>query len=308
MRGVADDAFDAARREVYGAALKDFTPTRARLAAVAKKTGAPDVAREIEALRKPTRGAWTVNQLTRRTAGALAELFELGNALRAAQTSLDGPQLRALSAQRRQVVDALVDQGLRDTDQAGASEALRAEVRSTLEAALADPDVRADVQAGVLVRAAQFSGFGELGGPALSLVPDQRSHQRSSSRRRPTPTPEQPGEPASRAKRTRAQQAAEAAEERAAEEEQKRTAAQKETERRERQRTEARRSKARAAATAADSALSDAVEAEKEGSRQVRFAQDQLSDARRRLDDARLDVRRARSEQAKAVRTLRELN
>lgn len=308
MPGVADDAFDTARRELYAAVLADFTPTRDRLAAEAKNAGARELAKEIVALRKPTRAAWTVNQLAHRAAGALDELFQLADALRAAQTSLDGAQLRALSVQRRQVVDALVEQALRETDQAGAPEALRAEVRSTLEAALADSDVRAEVSAGLLVRAAQFSGFGELGGPALSLVPDAKIDQTVSPQRRPTQVPHDSGKPAARGKRTRVQEAAEAAEQKLAEGERKQAAAQQETERRKQQRAEAARTQARAAAAVADSALSTAVEAEKEGSRQVRFAQEQLADARRRLDDARLDVRRARSEQAKAVRVLRDLH
>lgn len=323
MPGVADDAFDTARRELYAAVLADFTPTRARLAAEAKNAGARDLATDIAALRKPTRAAWTVNQLAHRAAGALAELAELADALRAAQTALDGPQLRALSLQRRQVIDALVDQALRETDQAGAPEALRAEVRSTLEAALADSDVRAEVRAGLLVRAAQFSGFGELGGPVLSLVPDTKVDQTVSSRRGRAPTPQHSGKPATSAKRPGAQEAAEqesgeeakqasaeqqeSAKQASAEVERKRAAAERETERRERQRA-AGRTEAQAAAAAANSALSAAVEAEAEGSRQVRFAQEQLADARRRLDDARLDVRRARSEQAKATRVLRELH
>lgn len=313
---MADDAFDdaydavvdAARAELYAADYDDFTPTRVGLAAAAKKAGAADVAKRITALRKPTRAAWTLNHLARSAGAELAELFELGDALRGAQTSLDGPALRALSAQRRQVVDALVDQALRATGQAGAAEGLRAEVRSTLEAALVDTEVRADMRAGVLVRAAQFVGFGDVAGPALSLVPEQSPRTAS-----PKPTPrtpvsvgERPGSDAP-AKPTRMQAAAQAREERAAEAERRRVEAQQEKQRRERLQAEARRTSAREAVAAADTALSQAVDIEKQSSRGVRLAQDQLADARRRLDDARLDVRHARSEQAKAVKTLREL-
>lgn len=325
---VADDAidaafdtvFDAARLELYAADYDDFTPTRVGLASAAKKAGAADVAKRITALRKPTRAAWTLNRLARSAGADLAELFELGDALRGAQTSLDGPALRALSVQRRQVVDALVDQALRTTGQAGAAEGLRAELRSTLEAAMVDLDVRAELRAGVLVRAAQFIGFG---GSALSLVPDQSPRTASPNptprTQKPTtpplrtPTPaipaqadDHPGSDAPR-KPTRAQAAAQARADRAEEAASRRLEAQRERERRERQQADLRRTAAREAVAAADTVLSQAVEIEKQSSRRVRLVQEQLADARRRLDDARLDVRRARSEQAKAVKALREL-
>ncbi len=315
-----DAVFDAARAELYAADYDDFTPTRVGLAAAAKKAGAADVAKRITALRKPTRAAWTLNRLARSAGADLVELFELGDALRGAQTSLDGPALRALSAQRRQVVDALVDQALHTTGQAGAAQGLRAELRSTLEAALVDLDVRADVRAGVLVRAAQFVGFG---GSALSLVPDQSPRapspnpiprtQKPTSPELQTPTPaipaqadDRPGSDAPR-KPTRPQAAAQARADRAEEAARRRVEAQQESERRERAEVESRRAEAREAVEAADTALSRAVEIEKQSSREVRLVQEQLADARRRLDDARLDVRHARSEQAKAVKALREL-
>jgi hypothetical protein len=337
---VADDGFDSARDELYSVDLDDFTPTRTRLAAAAKEAGSPDTAKRVAGLRKPTRGAWTVNQLARLARAELDELFDLGDALRRAQSALDGPQLRALSAQRRQVVDALVDRALERTGQRNGSEALRAEVRSTLEAALADADVRAEVSAGVLVRAAQWSGFGELSGPSLSIVapasePDvpvgKSARGRSADKNgggkpsvrkprgkdvdddneatepdRDRPDQQRPEQDQPEQKQPEQTPPKNAAAAKEAEARRRREAAQAETERRERDRAESRRTKARAAVAGADAAVAAAVEVEKGQSRQVRLAQEQLADARRRLDDARLDVRHARSEQVKALKRLRD--
>ena len=273
---MAGDVFERAREELYAAALDDFADVRGRLVADARAAAGPAVAKKIQALRKPTRSAWTVNRFARTGAAALAELFELGDALREAQSALDGPQLRELSAQRRQVVDALVAQALSDTgaDHCAGRPARRG-ARHPRSAALADPSIRADVSGGVLVRPAHWSGFGDTDGPALSVVAG---------------SPDVPAAPAmTAAERRRA-----------------------DAERREQERTAAAQALARdnaeRAVAAAGEELGAAVEAEKQAERTVRLAQDQLADARRRLDEVRLDVRHARSQQTAAVKALRELS
>lgn len=152
--GVAD--------ELYGLDPDEFMAARTAAVATAKTAGDKAGATAIGKLRRPTRSAWAVNLLSRYAAAELTELLELGDALAAAQESLSGPELRRLSTQRNQVVDAVARKAVKlaaERDQALA-EATRTEIATTLQAALADPDVRALVTAGRVDKAQTYSGFG----------------------------------------------------------------------------------------------------------------------------------------------------
>ena len=74
--------------------------------------------------------------------------------------TLDAAAIRQLTVARRQLVDALVRQAIQDTDGAAPSAALREEIADTFNAALADPDVAGRIEAGALVKAAHWAGFG----------------------------------------------------------------------------------------------------------------------------------------------------
>ncbi len=166
------DLLGDAVEELYSVSPEEFLDRRTQLVAAAKDAGDRAAAQQIGALRKPTRSAWIVNQLARQEPDVVAQLLSLGDALRTAQQSLDGGQLRELSSQRRKVVGALARQAL--TLAGGStSQAVRDEVRSTLEAALADPEVGDQLAAGTLVRSMEWSGFG-TGAPTLSVVTSSR--------------------------------------------------------------------------------------------------------------------------------------
>lgn len=152
-----DDAAD----ELYGVAPDAFVPRRDELAAAARQAGDRDRARAIAALRRPTQSAWLVNLLVRRERAPLEQLLDLGEALRDAQQHLSGDALRELSAQRTGVVSALVRRAGQLAREAGArtSSAALGEVQATLEAALAQPEVAAQVRAGRLVRPVEYAGF-----------------------------------------------------------------------------------------------------------------------------------------------------
>lgn len=157
----------AAAAELYGADPQEFTDRRKALAAAARDAGEADAARQIAALRKPTRAAWVVNSLARADPGAGDRLASLAASLRAAEQAKDGRRLRELSAERGSLIDALTGLALTAAGVADAPAALRDEVSATLTAALADPDVAAALAAGTLTRAAQWAGFGfALPGPA----------------------------------------------------------------------------------------------------------------------------------------------
>jgi hypothetical protein len=161
---------DSAAAELYAAPPEEFTERRKALAAQARAAGDREAARQIIALRKPTRAAWVVNRLVRAAPEAPATLADLAGRLRDAEQARDGHLLRELSARRRTLIDDLTRQAFTAAGLPDSPPALRDEVTSTLAAALADPDVAASLAAGTVSRAATWSGFG-----LASQLPDEPS-------------------------------------------------------------------------------------------------------------------------------------
>lgn len=150
MRVSVEDVADV----LYALPPEDFTAART---AAAKNDKA--AAKEITALRKPTVGAWLVNTLARQDPTLLDQLLALGPALAQAQSAGKGEQLRLLGAQRRELVGAVSDRAFDLADREPTA-ALRAEVESTLEAALADLATAEAVRTGRLTRPLSYAGFG----------------------------------------------------------------------------------------------------------------------------------------------------
>ncbi|MGB2720348.1 MAG: hypothetical protein WBC54_11425 [Rhodococcus sp. (in: high G+C Gram-positive bacteria)] len=157
--------------DLYSLPPADFVSHRAAYVARFKKAGNKADATRIGALRKPTVVAWLVNTLARQDESALAELFDLGEQLERAQQRGDGPRLRELSTARSTSIRALTDRAVslgRDLGATVGDNAAR-EIANTLNAAMADAEIRDRVRTGRTVVAETYSGFG----PALlSLVPD----------------------------------------------------------------------------------------------------------------------------------------
>jgi hypothetical protein len=149
------DLLAEAEAELYGADPDGFTARRAELAAGARDAGEPAAARQIAALRKPTRSAWVVNRLVRSDPGVRSRLDALAADLR---TAADGTRIRELTAARSGLVDELTRTALGVAELSAPPAALREEVTATLDAAIADPEVAAGL--GTLVRAAHYAGFG----------------------------------------------------------------------------------------------------------------------------------------------------
>ncbi|RMB70607.1 hypothetical protein AYK61_25460 [Rhodococcus sp. SBT000017] len=157
--------------DLYSLPPADFVSHRAGYVARFKKAGDKAGATRIGALRKPTVVAWLVNTLARRDESALAELFDLGEQLERAQQRGDGPRLRELSTARSTSIRALTDRAVSLGRGLGATVGDNAarEIANTLNAAMADAEIRDRVRTGRTVVAETYSGFG----PALlSLVPD----------------------------------------------------------------------------------------------------------------------------------------
>lgn len=160
----------------YWVPPQQFTAERARLAAAASARGDDAAAQRISAARKPTAAAWIVNRLALRHKDAQQRLAYLGERLRAAHAALDGARIRELSAEQHRLIDELTDTALRAAD-------VREDLTGTLQAAVADPQVRARL--GRLTRPERWSGFGDLGD--LADVGDAPSPSRRTESRRASP-------------------------------------------------------------------------------------------------------------------------
>lgn len=154
---MADDELDS----LYWAPLDAFTAQRKRLAAGAKERGDVDTAQRISAARKPTTPAWIVNRLVLTHRDARQRLVDLGERLRAAHATMDGDQIRTLSVEQHGLINELVRDALDAAEVGQPSAAVRDDVTSTLQAAVADPEV-AD-RLGRLTKAEHWSGFGGFG-------------------------------------------------------------------------------------------------------------------------------------------------
>jgi len=150
------DLLADAKAELYRCDPDEFMARRQELVAQAREAGEAAAAKQIGALRKPTRSAWVVNRLVRADPEVTGRLAALAAELRDAGQSMDGGRIRELTAARARLVDELTRQALDDLPAAPA--AVREEVTATFDAALADPEVAANL--GTLVRAAHWAGFG----------------------------------------------------------------------------------------------------------------------------------------------------
>ncbi|WP_280238261.1 hypothetical protein [Nocardia abscessus] len=176
--------------DLYGLAPADFVAARADRAAEAKVAGDKQLATAIGKLRKPTLTAWAANLLARAAPGEVADLLRLGAALAAAQRKLSAEQLRSLTAQRQQLVNALAKKAGALAAEHGhpVGEGVVREISQTLTAALADPEVAERLRTGTLATAASYEGFGPSGPNLLAVPEPAASPQRAASRRQPDNT------------------------------------------------------------------------------------------------------------------------
>jgi len=299
-----DDLLRAAADELYAADLDSFTERRKVLAAGARAAGEPAAAKEIAALRKPTRSAWAVNRLVRADPSVPGRLSALAGDLRAAEEALDGPRIRELSQARRELTDALVRQALGMTGESAPSAALQEEVTTIFGAALADPQVAAQLAAGTLVRAEQRAGFGP-GFPALTLAPSPAPRPAGQAAPARAPAAKRAASPEARAAaaEAKAQARAEAV---AAAAEAKQRAAEAAAAEAERER---RRALAEAEQAVADAsrAVHAATAAVQDRQAAVRRIEEQLTEAREAFAEARVDARQAESAERRAQQALDRL-
>ncbi len=270
----------SASQELYAGSPDDFVERRKQLVAQARAAKDRPLATAIGQLRRPTRSAWLVNLYAREAAEELEALLDLGAALQTAQQELSGPDLRRLSADRGKALAAATRRAVeigRGHDYE-APEAARTEVTQTLQAALADPEIAAQVRAGTLSQAQSYGGFGFALAPASAPAPADES-----------PTPASGGAAPDAGADAGA---AEPDDEEAAE--RRRAAQQADEQRRARERAEQQVADAEAELTAATEAARVATERADELAEQVERLRTELAAAEEAETAARQEARAAR--------------
>jgi hypothetical protein len=153
---------------LYGVPHDEFVAERDALAKRLKGDGDAEAAADVKALRKPTVGAWALNQAVRRRSKETAALLETGERLREAHEKLlgggDAKQLRAAMQEERALTAKLADCAEAIASEAGKSgPALRDRVRATLHAASVDEEAREELASGRFVREREAVGLGAFG-------------------------------------------------------------------------------------------------------------------------------------------------
>jgi hypothetical protein len=160
---------DAALATLYRLPLEQFVATRDQLARRLRAAGDRATARQIAGLRRPTVSAWAANQLADAAPNAVAELLEVGAALRQAQQEAvagqpgAARQLRTASAHLRAAITRLSTRAERLLVRAGhaASDATLSRLAATLQAAATgDEATRAALAQGRLPGDLDPAGFG----------------------------------------------------------------------------------------------------------------------------------------------------
>jgi len=154
--------------ELYALAPEDFVASRDQRVKAARGEGDRALAAAISKLPKPTTVAWLLNLLVRDRPDQVRELIALGDALREAQQSLSGPQLRQLSRRRHDVIEAFTGMAVAPAQETGrpVTATLTTQVRETLTAAIADPEAGEALLSGRLTKGLSYVGLGDVGGDA----------------------------------------------------------------------------------------------------------------------------------------------
>jgi len=303
------EALSRAMDELYSVEPEEFLARRSALAAAARTAGDRATAKEITGLRKPTRSAAILNGLARSDPDRITALLDLGAELRDAERSVDARRLRELTGRRRRLIDEVTGAAFRTARDPDPSASIRDEVVSTLTAALADDAVAEQLREGTLVKAARWEGFGFGSGPDLMILPSGDNESDAGARSVATQAvsgramvgaakPENAGPDEVEPDAAGGGRAGTDDRRQAKDQARRDARARAEQDRRE------AIADARHLAEEADAALADARQDEQEQHDRLRMLEEQVVDARRRLDDSRLAVRRAEVQQRKAAHAL----
>ena len=157
---------------LYGTPLDEFVHDRDELAKRLRREGEREAADQVKKLRKPSAGAWALNQAVRRRRKETDALLAAGERLRAAHEALmsggDQAALRDAMREERGLASALADCAEAIASETGKSgAALRERVRSTLHSAAVDEEAREELAKGRFVREREAVGLGPFGAAPL---------------------------------------------------------------------------------------------------------------------------------------------
>jgi hypothetical protein len=151
---------------LYALPLDEFVKARDELARSLRQADRRTDAATVKELRKPTVGAWALNQAVRTRRDDVRELLEAGEALRVAQERLlaggDRAELRGATEREREAASRLAQAAAVIGGEAGRSGALEPRLQATLHAAALDDSVREELAAGRLVREREPVALGSL--------------------------------------------------------------------------------------------------------------------------------------------------
>jgi hypothetical protein len=270
--------------ELYAGPPDTFVARRDALAASLRAAGDRPAAAAAKALRRPVVAAWAANALTRTSREAVREWVDLGSRLRAAQEGGDAAALREASRDRARLSARLLDAATRIAADSGvaASDVLLEGVRSTLDAAIADPEAAEQLLAARLVAPLEPVGFG-------FFVPPPPREPAPEPTAKAAAKPPAAEKPAKAAETTRRPTTEPVAEQRARER---------------RRRAEAAVATAQAAHEEAQAAAQEAQQARDGLAQDVQHAREALRDLERRLAEATLEARSAEKAAERAANAL----
>jgi hypothetical protein len=169
---------------LYGVPLDEFVRDRDELAKRLRREGEREAADRVKALRKPSAGAWALNQAVRRRRKETDALLAAGERLRQAHESLlsggDPAELREAMQEERNLASGLADCAEAIASETGKSgPALRERVRSTLHAATVDEEAREELTRGRFVREREAAGLGPFGAGTTGAAPPRSRPRRA---------------------------------------------------------------------------------------------------------------------------------
>jgi hypothetical protein len=172
---------------LYGTPLDEFVHERDELARRLTRAGERGAGTRVKALRKPTVGAWALNQAVRRRRAETDALLATGRRLREAHEALlnggDPAVLRETMEEERSLTSSLADCAEAIASETGKSgPALRDRVRATLHAAAVQEEAREELAAGRFIREREAVGLGPFGAELAAAATTKPAGGKRSSR------------------------------------------------------------------------------------------------------------------------------
>ncbi|MEQ8273026.1 MAG: hypothetical protein RMA76_10580 [Deltaproteobacteria bacterium] len=185
--------------ELYAGPLAEFVSRRNDLAKALKRAGRKDDAATVKALRKPSLGAWAINQIVRREPDVLRAVFDALDRVKAAQLGgapeSERPALADAMAEERAAlaaVESTAESILTQAEQTATKATLDRVVRS-VRASAVEPTRREQLMLGQVTEDVADAGFSDLAAQLMGgLVP---AAPKAAPSPKPLPTPAAPRAP-----------------------------------------------------------------------------------------------------------------